>query len=379
MNKLRLLPIGVFLLLLGNPCFAQTPKTVCDIVANPVNNEHVATSGEVTSTDGDDEFYISSNNCSIQCDGKQGNLPTVGDYVVVYGKVEVEDGDELEIDVRNWVKEGSGGPNPPIPNPTVTTVAQALLASPGTIVELTGSVTTYTDPNDGEGIFADDTGQMKIDFEGSDVPAVGVSIIVLGTIEPEDGANEIDVYHFWEVDGGTPPNPPMGVAWNISEAIAAPVGTYVVAGGGVTNWTNIPDGEGSFEDFVASILIDFEDGVALPELAASVTVFGIMDTENGLPEIEAYEWSPGILVSVNEGSTEFAGSIYPNPFENYLNISSEDEIGSIIVRNTIGQIVGVASLNRNKVLATDTWMPGLYFVQIQTQKGNDYTFKVVKQ
>ena len=92
---------------------AQTPspRTVCQITASPVNRDHVTTKGKVASVVGDDDFWISDGGCSIKCEvADRSRMPSVGQDIVVYGYVEVDDDDddvgspqlsddELEIDV----------------------------------------------------------------------------------------------------------------------------------------------------------------------------------------------------------------------------------------------------------------------------------------
>ena len=82
--------------------FSQTEKTVCEITNSPINGDNVVTIGTVSSVSSDDDFYLQHGGCTIKCDGDQGNLPTVGQYIVVFGKVEVDDDDPLEIDVQSW-------------------------------------------------------------------------------------------------------------------------------------------------------------------------------------------------------------------------------------------------------------------------------------
>lgn len=363
MKVIHLILLTTLLILSGNFLIAQTPKSVCEIVNAPLNGDYVATTGEVTSVPSDDDFYISSNGCTIKCDGDEGNLPTVGDIVIVYGRVEVEDGDELEIDVQQWVKQGGGNPNPPTPSPTVTTVAQALQAAPGTVVEITGSVTSYTDLDDGEGFFSDGADQIKIDFEGNNAPSVGQSVVVLGTIEFDDGQKEIDVYH-WYPSGGTPPGNLPGVVWYIGDAQNASVGTFVVAGGEVSSWTNQTDGEGEFVDNSSNILIDFEDNVTNPNLNQIITVFGVVGTENGQPEIEAHDWVSGNLVNVYE-LKNINVSIYPQPCDQILNVVLSRVGVDVVVYNSIGVIMfQKKSVQVNTEINVQDWPEGMYLVKI---------------
>ncbi len=330
--------------------YAQTPKTVCQITANPINNDYVITQGHVQSVSGDDDFYITSGGCTIKCDGQTGNLPIVGMSVAVQGRVEDDDKkssrDELEIDVEYWVEEG--GTTPPPPTEEVLTVAEALAANPGTIALLDGTVTSWTDENDGEGIFADNSGSIAIDFESGNKPGLTEEVIVLGTVDYEDNTKEIDVYYWYPV-GGTPPAPSEDIAWTVQEANAAPNGTYAIVPGAVSSWTNMNDGEGIYEDESASINIDFEDGVPNPNLSEQIYVLGIIDTENNTKEIEAYGWVEYSGVGLTEQNRSDL-RIYPNPVSNYLYVDYEGSLTDISIIDLTGRtVLQEKSLSKSRI------------------------------
>ena len=102
-------------MLVGSQLWAQNPKSVCQVSLAPVDRDHVATPGSVSSISGD-EFYLNDGGCSIKCDLNDGvPVPTMGQIIVVYGYVEVDDDDpvakatedETEIDVYSWTSNGS--------------------------------------------------------------------------------------------------------------------------------------------------------------------------------------------------------------------------------------------------------------------------------
>lgn len=344
---------------------AQTPKTVCQITFAPVNGEEVITQGHVTSVSGDDDFYITSGGCTIKCDGQSGNIPAVGISVAVQGRVEIDDkkstdDDELEIDVHFWVEEG--GTTPPPPTDAVTTVAEALAADPGTVALLTGTVTSWTDENDGEGWFTDDTGDIRIDFEEGDKPSLSQVIVVLGTVDLEDEGKEIDVY-YWYPDGGSPPDPPANIAWTVEEANAAPDGTYAIVPGAVTSWTNENDGEGVYQDLTGSINIDFEDELWLPGLIQAIYVVGIVDTDDSQKEIEAYGWENYSGVGVPELS-EIGISIYPNPANDFIYIQTESELDKIQIADLSGKVVMNQKVSNDSRINIANLPKGIYVVTL---------------
>ena len=118
---------------------------------------------------------------------------------------------------------------------TVSTVADALAAANGTYADLTGSVTSWTEESDGEGVFADGTGSINIDFDGSK-PSLSQNVVVLGRVTTDDGLKEVDVVSWYEKDGGTAPEIPVDVAFTISEAKTMPIGSYAYLDGVLSSW-----------------------------------------------------------------------------------------------------------------------------------------------
>lgn len=84
-------------------------------------------------------------------------------------------------------------------------------------------------------------------------------------------------------------------------------------------------------------------------------------------------------VSLRElNNTENKLSLFPNPFNNYINIESEFEIKNIEIFNSIGELLFNEEINKNKLSLNKLTLPGLYFINIETEKGIQIK-KVVKQ
>ncbi len=117
-----------------------------------------------------------------------------------------------------------------------------------------------------------------MDFTGDDLPQVGYTIIVEGTVESEnESPNQIDVFQWYYEDGDPPPPQPDPIGWNIGELDSVPAGTYCFVRGAVTNWTDENEGEGVFADADNSIDINFIDEVEeLPAIDDSVYVLGML-------------------------------------------------------------------------------------------------------
>ncbi len=63
-------------------------------------------------------------------------------------------------------------------------------------------------------------------------------------------------------------------------------------------------------------------------------------------------------------------SIYPNPATNTLNINADTEVTNIKVLNYIGQTINMFNVSGNEVtINTSTYDSGIYFIQIETEKG----------
>jgi len=75
-------------------------------------------------------------------------------------------------------------------------------------------------------------------------------------------------------------------------------------------------------------------------------------------------------VSISENSNKSLASIYPNPFNNIINIKSDNIISRVIIYNLVGSEILNKSINNNQIqLPLETIPSGVYFIQIHTNKG----------
>ncbi|MCX6199631.1 MAG: T9SS type A sorting domain-containing protein [Bacteroidetes bacterium] len=89
-------------------------------------------------------------------------------------------------------------------------------------------------------------------------------------------------------------------------------------------------------------------------------------------------FTPVVISSVTEISTN-SFSIYPNPTNDYLNITSNNNRKfSLNIFNSIGEKVYSAISNGNSQLNTANWSSGIYFAHISTE-GNSFVTKFIKQ
>jgi len=367
--------LSLFVLISSFQLLAQNTKSICEINGNLQNGEHVATYGNVVSVLSGD-FWISDGGCSIKCDLQTGlPAPAIGMTVVVVGYVEVDDkkDDETEIDVYSWNEYGSNPP--PLPDPTVFTTTSANGATPGTIAFLTGTVTSWTDEDDGEGIFTDNAGTIAIDFQSGNKPGLNTNILVYGTVDEEDNGKEIDVI-YWYPEGGSPP-PLYDIIYSAADVNAATDGTLALLSGDVTVWTNQNDGEGTFADNSGSTNVDFEDGLSLPGLNTDISIFGVVDTENMVKEIEVHYWTEDIAGIEELNAMNIA--IYPNPAVDHITIEFDNNVDRLLILDMTGRIVIEKPLSGNSKIDVSTLSEGVYFVALFNRHQQIGNSKLIKR
>jgi hypothetical protein len=83
-----------------------------------------------------------------------------------------------------------------------------------------------------------------------------------------------------------------------------------------------------------------------------------------------------VTIGIDENDKSGNFNMYPNPANDVLNIVSDNNIISVKVTNTIGQLVAseVAD-SKNLTIDTSELLTGVYFVQVQTSEGT-YTRKI---
>lgn len=354
------------------------PLRVCDITALPIDGLEVITYGKVVEITGDDRFLLQELTCDVLCDDKFGNLPEVGMWVVVEGRIQVGDPlDPPEIDVRRWVEYGG---EPPLPGADVYTVEDAVNSGPGNIALLLGHVESYSDPDAGLGTFTDETGSMFIDFPNGDSPEVLEEVYAFGHTEIDASQNIWLDVAYWYPEDEDPPPPPPPIVWEIEEANASPPGTYCFIQGMVTSWTDESSGEGIYEDG-DMIAIDFESDLEeLPELMSDIFAFGVTREDSRSLVLEAHEWINAEIVGLNEFSNSMEEiSIYPNPASDYLNIDVFGDLHQLTLFNTTGQILFQQDVKAGTIrLDLTGFQCGLYFVSIESEEGTSTRKVVIK-
>lgn len=140
-----------------------------------------------------------------------------------------------------------------------------------------------------------------------------------------------------------------------------------------------------FSTWALNMLIEWNqsDTVSQKEIDRNNAVYEIQDNRN--PYIDHPEWVECVWLNncgVNiDNIAENNFTLSPNPATNYLYISGDKTISSIMVINILGQqITLLSNINEQNIeLNIDQYNKGLYFIKIYDIKGFTTTEKFIKQ
>ncbi len=121
---------------------------------------------------------------SIPIDFNDGDSPAVQQSVYVMGTVEESILGGLEIEVWYWYPEGEEGPDQP--PPIAWSIDDAYALPLGSSCVILGSVTSWTDKDNFEGVFDDSTSTMGIYFDGISLPLLYNTVFAFGTTVEDD-------------------------------------------------------------------------------------------------------------------------------------------------------------------------------------------------
>lgn len=108
-----------------------------------------------------------------------------------------------------------------------------------------------------------------------------------------------------------------------------------------------------------------------------IRVFGFRNILNfsiGSFRVSAYDLS----TLNNQNFDRLKTIVYPNPFNNFLNITNSDLIKEVVLMDITGKIINRIS-NPKPVLEINNAKEGIYFFNIQYQNGSKETIKVIKK
>ncbi len=149
-------------------------------------------------------------------------------------------------------------------------------------------------------------------------------------------------------------------------------------GGGFEDVTGLPEDFSYTNDAVRSLI----DGLPLGDLSWWPEHIATWDSEAALEDVKQY-YIDGIGVGIFDAEvvSENTFSIYPNPANNMLNISGQNELAIANFYNVTGKLVMVVELNG--VLQQDMDVSGLdngmYILQVKDVTGETSSVKFIKQ
>ena len=96
--------------------------------------------------------------------------------------------------------------------------------------------------------------------------------------------------------------------------------------------------------------------------------------------LDNFSFSFDPFVSINENDALNSISVYPNPFEGEIRLSSEVSFDEVIITDITGKIIKtISNINSNElIINTDTFNSGIYLLKISDQSGNYRTEKIIK-
>ncbi len=155
-------------------------------------------------------------------------------------------------------------------------------------------------------------------------------------------------------------NPDLDANWNIRAQLTGEAGSV---------WLTVSPTAGEVEAGEAEdITIDLDATGLTPQ-----TIYkGKMHVRSNDPanqQINISVWIT-VLVGLNENGEQTYVSVYPNPANDVLFLKGNTEITSIILSNTLGQVVYEGTVGQNETrIATDAFETGMYILTIQTVNG----------
>jgi len=145
---------------------------------------------------------------------------------------------------------------------------------------------------------------------------------------------------------------------------------------GNLQWENTLGGDGA--DFLTSISETNDGGYILAGTSNSSISGDKTENSLGIADYWIVKLAPDSTIGISEETIEkLKIKISPNPFTNELTVQCEVP-GEIKIYDVFGRIVHAQKFSNRCIINTETWNSGIYFVEIQTEKGR-VVRKVVKQ
>ena len=334
--------------------------------------------GKITSKVDDDEFVLDDGTGTIKVDFEGNQIPTVGDSVILTGRVGWDDSD-YEVDVKSWQPTGGSPVEPPTAlTPTVAEIKADPTTYNNAFVKINGKLTRRWGNDDDEFEFDDGTATIKVEFKTGDYAPIGYDIEIQGFVETDDSELEIDI-HAWTFTGeggGEIPAPEEPSVAEINADPASYRGRYVLLEGATTEAVSNETDEYLFNDGTDVIRVDFPSN-DVPEIAEQVLVYGRVEKENGgTYEVDVTLWTQATAIrDVTGGGDLLQLNNYPNPFGDqttlsfYLQKESSIDIAIYSVSGKLAKEIRHALLTAGKHevrLDAGDLSDGIYYLMFST-------------
>lgn len=178
-----------------------------------------------------------------------------------------------------------------------------------------------------------------------------------------------------EIVGGTV-GCAVWVDWNNDFSFDVSEVSYSTTGygdGPFTGTVTVPTGTAD-GDYRMRVMIDWNDFNPGDDAPCS---YGSATTPRG----ETEDYTVTVDATLSTENFEVSASIqYLNPIQDELKLNSNKQIQTIRVFNALGQLLSVHEVNSNEALInSQSWKPGLYFVNVLTSNGNEKILKILKK
>ncbi|MDA3944606.1 MAG: T9SS type A sorting domain-containing protein [Bacteroidetes bacterium] len=155
-------------------------------------------------------------------------------------------------------------------------------------------------------------------------------------------------------------NPDLDANWNIRAQLTGEAGSV---------WLTVSPTAGEVEAGEAEdITIDLDATGLTPQTIYKGRLH-VRSNDPANQQINISVWVT-VLVGLNENGEQTYVSVYPNPANDVLFLKGNTEITSIILSNTLGQVVYEGTVGQSETrIATDAFETGMYILTIQTVNG----------
>ena len=244
---------------------------------------------QLTMNISDSDFYVPNGILTVV--GISSATFTSGSAAQIQTGIELDvkgswDGSQMTATFVEIDDDDSGGPgsgiSPPPPSSEISTVAEVRTYPQGALVTMQGTITEKLADAD-DYLFTDDTGSIKLEWEGYPPLPIGVRVEITGIFDKND--SEVEVSRIRQLgDGGTVPPPATAGISTVAEVRTGSLRGQTVTMQGMA--TSQLDGDDYiFADNTGSIKVEWEGSPPMP-LNKPIEITG--EAESNEVEVSAF-------------------------------------------------------------------------------------------